>query len=196
MTIPIAHDFTCAWCWIGLHQVKRLKQEFGVTFDWLGYELYPEEIPWPEPTPKPAVETNRPTTPSRLELAYAAEGMEPPTADRPKRMRIHNALEAVEYTKSESLEAADQLVERLYNAYWTKGIEINDLGVLENIAKGVVHSIPGMLQAIREKRFRDNIVPFDEAAYKSGVYNVPTFFINGQRLAEQPYVAIRKAFGK
>ena len=101
MIIPVAHDFICPWCWIGISQARRLQQEFGVQIEWLAYELLPETMEWPEPPPKPVVETERTKTPNRIELAYAAEGMEPPTADRPKRMRSHYAHEAAEFATND-----------------------------------------------------------------------------------------------
>src|SRR5947209_196468 len=156
MVIKVAHDPTCPWCWIALFQVKALESEFDVQFDWIGYELWPAELGWPEArTPEP-VNADRPKVASRLELAYAAQGMEPPTAERPKRMRIHNALEAMEYAKTEGV--AEALVERLYNAFWLEGREIADAGVIAELAEGIVKNIPAMLKTIEERRFADKIV--------------------------------------
>lgn len=191
MVVRLAHDFICPWCWVGLSQAKRLKQDFGVEIEWLGYEIFPEELEWPERGSSPAVESARPPTPTRMDLAYAAEGMEPPTAVRPKRMRIHNAHEAMEYAKLEGV--ADELAERLYNAYWLEGKEINNPAVMAELAEGIVKNIPEMLKAIEEKRFKDNIIGFDEPAYATGIYNVPTFIVDGEKFAEQPYSVIRKA---
>ena len=196
MLIPAAHDFICPWCWIGIHQAKRLKKDFGVQIEWLAYELIPETMEWPERPPPPVVETERTKTPSRLELAYAAEGMEPPTVERPKRMRSHNAHEAAEFAKIESLETANAFIERLYDAFWAEGLEINNPSVLEDLASGIVDNIPEMMRAIEERRFQDKIIGFDEPAYRSGIYYVPTFTVSGQKFAEQPYAVIRKAFGK
>ena len=33
LIIPVAHDFICPWCWVGLLQVNRLKEEFPVDFE-------------------------------------------------------------------------------------------------------------------------------------------------------------------
>lgn len=192
MKIQVAHDFTCPWCWIGLHQAIRLEREFGVEMDWIGYELWPEELGWPAPAaPTPELATNRPKTPTRLDLAYAAESMEKPTAERPKRMRIHNALQAVEYAKTEGV--GNELLKRLYEEYWQNGAAIGEIAVLEDLARGIVKDIPAMSRAIEERRFKAEIVPFDDDAYAKGVYNVPTFFIGGVRYAEEPYVVLAQA---
>lgn len=165
--------------------------EFGVELDWLSYELYPEEIPWDTTPRPPQVETNRPKTPSRLELAYAAQGMDWPTVKRPKLMRIHNALEATEYVKSNG--NVNEFIERMYRAYWEEGREINAIEVIQELAEGLVPEVDHLVKAVENREFDDRIVKFDDDAYASGVYNVPTFFIGGERYAEQSYRALSRA---
>lgn len=192
MTIPVAHDPTCPWCWVGLHQVRALAREYGVQFDWIGYELWPEELAWPEPgPPDPPENPNRPVTPSRMELAYAAMGMEKPTSVRPRRMRVHAALQAMEHAKT--LGVQDEVVSALYEAYWLEGQAIGDPTVAVQIAAPFVADLDDLKAAIAEQRYKDKIVPFDDEAYAKGVYNVPTFFIGGERFAEQPIQTLRRA---
>lgn len=196
MTVTVAHDFLCPWCWIALAQVKQLQAEFpNVKFDWVGYELMPEALPWPEPAPPtPEVTTNRPKTPTRMDLAYAAQGMEAPTVERPKRMRSHNALEAVEYAKTEGVEEA--FIEKMYRAFWEEGKEINNPAVIRELATGIISNLDDLEAAIAEKRFNDRIVGFDDDAYAAGIYNVPTYIIEGERYAEQPITTLRKALSR
>lgn len=189
--IPVAHDFICPWCWIGFFQTIKLREEFGATFEWIGYELFPDELEYPEAAPKIPELVVKPPTPTRIELAYAAQGMDKPTAERPKGMRIHNAHEAVEFAKLHG--KADALVEVLYRAYWERGETINDPMVIAKLATGIIEDIPGMLMAIEGRRFKAKIIGFDAPAYSTGVFHVPTFTIGKERLAEQPYVAIRAA---
>ena len=196
MTIRVAHDYTCPWCWVAWFQTRRLKLEFpGLEFEWLGYELYPETIPWPEPAPAmPEVTTNRPKTPTRIELAYAAQDMDKPTAVRPKRMRIHNAHEAAEFAKT--LGDPEPLIGRLYHAYWEEGSAIGEVETIAELAEGLVPDVDEMICAIQDRRFEDKIVGFDEGAYHNGVYYVPTYWIAGERYAEQPIQVLRKALAE
>ncbi len=191
MVIPVAHDFRCPWCWIALFQVADLKREFGVEVEWLAYDMMPAEVPWPDPAPqieRPV--TDRPPTPTRLELAYAAQNLEAPTAERPKRMRSHNCHEAVELAKETGVQ--DIVVDRLYRAYWERGEEIGALSVLLDLTGDLLD--PHELEStIAERRYADRIIGFDAPAYASGVYYVPTFFIGGIRYAEQPIQVLRKA---
>jgi len=191
LTIPVAHDFICPWCWVGLLQSKRLENEFGVNFEWFGFELLPESMEWPDRQPEPDPPANRPPTLSRFQFLLAADDIEMPAVDRPKKMRSFNAHQAVEYAKTEGV--ANSLVEALYRAYWERGEEINNLDVLRKIAEGIVRDVGAMAQAIESRTFKANIVDYDEPAYAVGIYNVPTFTIAGERYAEQPYSALRKA---
>jgi predicted DsbA family dithiol-disulfide isomerase len=193
MTIRVAHDFTCPWCWVGLFQAKDLAREFGATIDWVGYELWPLDLDWPAPSPaapEPDKPSNKPQTPSRMDLAYAAQGMEPPTATRPRRMRTNNVHQAVEFAKTVGVQ--DEFIERLYRALWEQGREINAPDVLRELASGLMDA-DAMLVAVEEVRYRDQVVGFDDPAYASGVYNVPTFFIGEERYAGQPLTVLRKA---
>ena len=98
-------------------------------------------------------------------------------------MRSHNSHEAVEFAKDKGV--ADETVEILYRAYWERGEVINDAAVLAKLLGGILDSSE-MLSAVHDRRYADRIIPFYEEAYASGVYYVPTFFIGGEELAEQP----------
>lgn len=194
LVIPVAHDFSCPWCWIGLSQAKRLAAEFDVKFQWLGYELFPEELDWPEESaPKPAV-GSRPKTPSRFALAMAAEGLGPLFPDRPGNMRTFRAHHALEFAKDHG--CGDALLDRLYRAHWQSGLNINEPEVIRFLIAGLGLDWEALTAAVDEKRYRDRLVYFDDDAYASGVYNVPTFFINGEKFAEQPYSVLREAVAK
>jgi len=191
LTIPVAHDFICPWCWVGLFQAKRLEADFGATIDWVGYELFPDELEWPDWKPGAPAPENKPATPSRFDLMLAAEQMKMPTAERPHKMRTHNAHEAVEYAKTEGV--ANELNEILYRALWERGEEINNPEVILRLAKGTIKDLDALKSAIENRTFAANIIGFDDPAYALGVYNVPTFFINGKRYAERPYIALSEA---
>lgn len=194
LTISIAHDFICPWCWVGLLQANKLSQEFDVKIEWAGYELFPIDLEWPDYPAAAAPPANKPVTPTRFEFLLAADGIEMPTAERPKKMRTYNAHQAVEFAKTEGV--GNELVEALYRAYWEQGLEINDIVVILSVAKDIVRDLYGLQTAIETTQFKDQVVGFDDPAYSNGVYNVPTFFIGHERYAEQPYVVLKKAVEK
>ncbi|MFZ4507102.1 MAG: DsbA family oxidoreductase [Fimbriimonas sp.] len=191
LTIPVAHDFVCPWCWAALLQVRRLQAEFDVEFDWIGYELFPVGMDYPRPGPAPEVPANKPPVPNRFEFLQYADGFTMPSATRPRQMRTTNAHLAVEFAKRAGRQA--EVIEAIYTAYWERGLEINDLHVLRTVLEPVVEDIDALIQSVESREFFDQIVPYDDPAYATGVYNVPTFFIGDQRLAEQPYVVLHRA---
>jgi riboflavin-specific deaminase-like protein len=188
--IPVAHDFICPWCWIALAQAAQLESEFDVEFEWLSYELYPEGMEWPKPNQK-TEKLDRPKGPSRIDLAYAAQGMPAPIALRPFHMRSHNAHEAVEY--AETVGAGPDMRKKLYKALYLEGREINDPSVIAELAEGVVPNVSALLEAVKEKRFQDKIVAFDDDAAATGVFGVPTIWIGSERFLEQPIAILRPA---
>ena len=190
LTIPVAHDFICPWCWVGILQAKRLELEFDIVFDWLGYELFPEELEWPDYA-KSAVLPNTPQTLSRFEFLLNADGIEMPKVPRPKKMRTYNAHQAAEYAKSVGV--GNQLIEEFYKALWLRGENINEIDTILKLAEGIVADLNALRVAVETKQFKDKVVGFDDEAYSKGVYNVPTFFIGSERYAEQPLSILRAA---
>jgi predicted DsbA family dithiol-disulfide isomerase len=172
-------------------QARRLREEFGAQTEWRGYELMPEELPWPDRAPAAEAPANKPPILSRFDFLLYADELELPKTIRPSRMRTHNAHEAVAYAKRAG--KADAFVEALYHAYWEEGREINRPDVLHELAQGVLDNPDEMLAAVNERRYASEIVGFDDPAYATGVYNVPTFFIGDARYAEHPYAALKKA---
>lgn len=189
MTIQVAFDYTCPYCYIGHHQVLRLREEFGVEFDYLCYELWPEGMEIVHGPVKPDI-PGKPRVPTRFEFALAASGV-----PKPRHFvdgdRIHNALEATEHAKAVGV--AGQFVDRLFRALWIEGLAINDLNVLSSLAEGIVPDVDALLADVENRAFADKIVLFDDPAHATGVYNVPTFVINGKKFAEQPFSVLERA---
>ena len=194
ITVPVAHDFICPWCYVALFQKERLEKEFDVKVEWHGYELWPENLEWPEAKPSVPPPANRPPVPSRLDFILYADGLQIPKVDRPYRMRSNNAHQAAEFAKSVGVD--DQYIEVLYRAFWERGENINELDVLKTLAAGLIDDLDGLETAVKTRQFHNKIVLFDDDAYNSGIYNVPTFFVGEERLAEQPYVVLREAVAK
>jgi riboflavin biosynthesis pyrimidine reductase/predicted DsbA family dithiol-disulfide isomerase len=194
LKIPVAHDFICPWCWAGMLQAKRLVAEEGIEIEWIGYELFPVELEWPERAPEPPPPANKPTVLTRLEFLLEADGIDLPKLVKPYHMRSNNAHQALEYAKANG--RGFEFCEALYRAFWEEARNISEVDELKQIAGQFGLDVDELAIAVNEKRFADKIVHFDDAAYASGVYNVPTFFIGGERYAEQPYSVLQRAVRK
>ena len=191
--IPVAHDYICPWCWIGFLQAKRLKSEEHIEIDWQGFELFPANLEWPERHLDPIPE-NRPPTPSRFQFLLEIEGISLPEVDKPHHMRTHQAHLATEFAKSKG--KGLEFVEAMYKAYWLDGKNINSPDVFVPIGKSVGLDEKELIQSVMKEQYAENIVGFDDPAHELGVYNVPTFFIGDERIAEQSYAKIVAAIAR
>lgn len=191
LVIPVAHDYSCAWCYIGTFQVKELQAEFDVTFDWLSYELFPVGLESTPTLPAPPEPENKPKTPSRFHLALAAQGIDLPKVQRPKDIVTRSALLATEFIKQS--QDPQPFIFDVYSAYWEHGADISDLSVLLDLATPYVADVAKLRESILGGEFASCITEFDEPAFLSGVYNLPTFWIGSTRYAEQPIRALQRA---
>lgn len=196
LRIPVAHDYICPWCWIALNQVEALQAEFDVEFDWLSYELIPDDMEWPKPDPPQKYNPDKAITPSRMALAYYASNMEPPMSKRPTQMRSHRAMLATEWVKEYAPNRTQEFVAAMYRGLWEEGLEIDKLEVILKIADRLNLDQAGILDAVETNRYDSSIVKFDNEAYSNHVYNVPTFYIGDKKYAEQPLEVLRAAINK
>ncbi len=81
----------------------------------------------------------------------------------------------------------------LYESYWLEGLNVNELEVLGELAADLNLNADSMLTSVESQEHAGKIIPFDEASYEAGVYNVPTYFIGSLKLAEQPLPVLRSA---
>ena len=99
-SVTLAHDFICPWCYVGYFHARRLTDEFGVTFDWRGFELIPPGMVYTPAPPQPVDSDAPPTPPSRFKLFAQAEGLVPPSP-RPAFTRSHRALLGAEFARAQ-----------------------------------------------------------------------------------------------
>ncbi len=190
LTVTVAHDYICAWCWVGFFQAKRLAAEFPkISLNWKGYELLPEgRFEAPVFTPR---EPDPLRQLSRFELFAQTESV-PFNPHRPIGFVFsHNALEGAEYAKAQGKLEFEAYNEGVYRAYWEQSKDISDIDVLANIAGDARLNRDDFISAIHEKRFNHLITPFDDEAYAVDVTHVPTFWFRGERVAEAPYAIIK-----
>lgn len=190
LQVAIAHDYSCQWCYIAWKQIQRLKREFDIRVDWRGFELWPAELP-KLPSP-PVVEIpERPSIPTRFQLMLALEGLTMPDAERPKNMSTHKAHLATEVAKRHGV--GDAMAQGLYQAHWEQGANLEDVEVLTSIGSGVGLDTGALEQSIESGEHSDKIIHFDAPAYREGIFNLPTFIVQGKRYAQQPYQVLSEA---
>ncbi|MGI4787365.1 MAG: DsbA family oxidoreductase [Janthinobacterium lividum] len=191
LTVTIAHDYLCPWCWVGFFQAKKLAEEFPqIKQVWQGYELLPEELgPLPDYSPQPKDPTAAPT---RFELFADAESAPVPEGRTIGIVRTHYALEGAAYVQDKAPELFDAYNEAVYRAFWERSEDISDLSVLGQIAEKAGLGTDAFLAAVSSKAYHHQIVRFDDDAYAADVTHVPTFLFRGERCAEAPYATIKE----
>jgi predicted DsbA family dithiol-disulfide isomerase len=195
-SVTLYHDYLCPWCWIGFLQSQRLQSQYGLSFDWRGAELMPASIPYTPAPAKPADPEAPPPPPiakSRFDLFVESEGFVMPTP-RPAFVRTHNALLGAEWARGEGPAAFDSYNEAVYRAYWERCEDISNLEVLQALASNAGLDGNALADSVRTDRYTENIVPFDDDAYASGIRHVPTFIFGAEEfLAEANYADLAHA---
>jgi len=191
LSVTIAHDYLCPWCWVGFFQAQKLREDFPkITQVWQGYELLPEELgPLPEHKPQPK-DPN--TAPSRFDLFAEAEGAPVPEGRTIGIVRTHNALEGAAYAQDKEPQKFDAYNEAVYRAFWEHSEDISDLDVLGRLAEGIGLNEAAFLAAVSGREYYNDIVRFDDDAYAADITHVPTFKFRGERCAEAPYATIKE----
>ena len=191
LSVTIAHDYLCPWCWVGFFQAKRLREEFPqIRQVWRGFELLPEELgPLPDYKPQPP---DPDAPPSRFDAFSRAEGAAVPEGRTIGIIRTHYALEGAAYAQDREPDRFDAYNEAVYRAFWEQSEDVSDLDVLGRLAEGAGLDKIEFLSAVSSKAYYDEITRFDDDAYAADVTHVPTFLFRGERCAEAPYSTIRE----
>ena len=205
MQLDIVSDAICPWCYIGKRQLERalpaLADE-GVTFTirWNPFQLNPDMPKQGMPraayraakfgSAERAAELDR-----RVTEAAASVGL---TFHLDRIERTPNTLDAHRLIwLAEPQGKQNELVERLFQAYFTEGRDIGDAGVLADCADAV--GVGGALSFLNSDTATAEILEIDRAVREAGVNGVPSFFLNGYGLfsgavpAEQMAEALRRA---
>jgi predicted DsbA family dithiol-disulfide isomerase len=187
--LVVAHDVVCPWCYVARIQAHRLREAFpGLEFEWKGYELLPAGMTY-TPAPPDPEQAQKPRIPSRFELLLAADGITLPKRES----GIHNsrlALEGAEFAASAG--RVEAYLDALYHAYWEEDRDISDKAVLTEIAESAGLDIAAFIAAIEDRRYRNDVVEFDEPAHAAGIWNVPTWKFPEEWVAEQPYSVLHE----
>ena len=190
LSVTIAHDYLCPWCWVGYFHALRLKEEFPkIEQIWVGYELLPEELgPLPDFKPRPRDREN----PSRFDLFTDSEEVIIPDGRTVGIIRTHNALEGAEWFKEHAPDRFDDYNGAVYRGFWQHSVDISDLTLLTEIARDNGADPDSFRSALEAKQYHDKIVRFDDDAYAADVTHVPTVIFRGERCAEAPYSTVQE----
>jgi predicted DsbA family dithiol-disulfide isomerase len=185
MIIDLFADVACPWCWIGERRLRRALEARGIeaTVRWRPYMLQrnlpPEGIPWNELVEKKfgGWDRARPMfahvaaagAPEGLRYDFEAIGRAPNTRD------AHRVI-LLAQEHGRVWEVADAL----FSAYFAEGRDINDRGVLVDVASAAGVDADAVREMLASGRFSGEVDAAQEVADGSGVQGVPLAVFEGK----------------
>ena len=174
--------------------VDRLKQEFPLEVEWLGFEIHPETPSEGMPLIMMFPQIDPEVMTRRLNDIAA-----PFSLSFRKIVHIANsrlALEASEFAKDHG--RFDAFHRKLFDAYFTKGGDIGAIGILMQIARDTGLDADSLRRALEAGTFRSKLEKAREEAVRLRVTAAPTFLFNDKEriVGAQPLDVFRDLLKK
>jgi predicted DsbA family dithiol-disulfide isomerase len=172
-SIIIISDFVCPWCYIGLLEVERLKEEYDFDVHFAPYLLRPETPPEGMPARR-IVAADAPPTPMEQRGQELGINFK---RGRPTTSYSHLALEAAEFAFQYS-ENPWAFHRRLFKAYFEDLKDIGDVDVLVRLADEMGVDGKSLRQALADRRYEHEVDEGIAWSRSIGVTAIPTFVFN------------------
>ncbi len=188
VTVDVISDVVCPWCYLGKRRLARavgLLPEIQVIVRWRPFRLDP---------------TIPPEGVAREDYLTAKFGSIEAVAESHRQLTERGRAEGIDYhfdriTRSPNTVDAhrlvhwaaaegvqDDMVERLFTAYFSEGLDVGDPAVLADLAADVGFDSATIAARLAGDEDRELIVAEIENAYRVGVSGVPCFIVD-RRLA-------------
>jgi predicted DsbA family dithiol-disulfide isomerase len=208
ITVDVVSDVACPWCYIGKRRLERaieLVPKIQVSVRWQPYRLDPT-IP-PEGMDRNAYIIRKFGSLEALDEAHErltamgrAEGVDYHFERITRSANTINAHRLVRWAAVTGAE--DAMVERLFVAYFSEGLDIGSIEVLASLAGEVGLDANATAVRLTGDEDREAVAGAIEDAYRIGVTGVPCFIIDqkyavmGAHPAESLARAITQAAGE
>jgi predicted DsbA family dithiol-disulfide isomerase len=192
MKIDIVSDVVCPWCYIGKRRLARAlatlresEPALDVTLRWHPFQLNPD-------LPRGGIDRRSyldakfggPSRAAQIYERVREAGRESGLAlafDRIERQP--NTLDAhrlIAWAQRENPARADDLVERLFRAYFVDGAFVGDADTLATLAADAGYDREGAAALLASDALRDDVAAADERARSLGIQGVPFFVFDGR----------------
>ena len=168
--------------------MEKLQASHGVTVDWRSFELRPQGAPPIDPAYLARIQAARPQLYARAKNDYGEEMNAGPFG-----IDTRSALIGAKFAEAQGLGPAYHAA--LMDAYWRKARNIEDRGVLAELAAGIGLNPDEFAAALFDPAL-DAAVSQDIAqAQAYGLTGVPALVFNNKYLipGAQPYAALARA---
>ncbi|MBR2773649.1 MAG: DsbA family oxidoreductase [Selenomonadaceae bacterium] len=186
MKIEIWSDYACPFCYIGEKRLQRALVEVGdknITVEFKSFELDPY-----------ADKKVMSSTPERfaekygLSMAAATERIEQISLMgrregidfRYATTRYTNTFDALRLTKFAQEKGHDEIITKLFDAYFTKNLELSNHAVLKKIAAECGLDGNEVEEVLSGERFAEEVRADESQAARLGIHAVPYFVVGGK----------------
>src|SRR3984885_12461737 len=186
MQIDFISDTVCPWCFIGKRRLAKamaLRPEIAFDVRYRPYQLDPN-IP-PGGVDRAHYMTARFGADAKLNEAYAAiaaegvkEGIDFDWAAITKRPNTVNSHRLIRWAEAQGVQ--DEVVERLFVAYFENGEDIGDIRVLADIADLCGMDGTEIAELLEGDTDRAMVEREDQIAHEMGVTGVPAMIFGGK----------------
>jgi predicted DsbA family dithiol-disulfide isomerase len=204
LTVDVVSDVACPWCYLGKRRLERaldLVSDLAVAVRWRPYRLDPT-IP-PEGIDRKEYIIGKFGSLEAIEPAHerlVAYGRDEGIDYHFERItRSANTIDAHRLIRwADAVGLADAVVERLFAAYFSEGLDIGDKTVLAALAGEAGLDADAIAARLASGEDRDAVAREIDEAYRIGVTGVPCFIFDqkyavmGAQAAETIADAIRQ----
>ncbi len=187
-------DYICPFCYIGDLRLDRLREDFELKINWCLLEIHPDTpasgIPvtglgYSDPLWQQMMDN--------LETLASEEGVR--FHPHEFTTNSHQALLLAEAAKDDGAEVFYRLHRRLFEAFFTEGMNIGDSGVLTGIAREAGVADTTRERAWSDVRYEKRLAEYLAAARELGVRATPTVFFGEHRRLDGalPFSEFQKA---
>lgn len=187
MKIDIVSDVVCPWCYIGKRRLERalkdLENDYDFEITYRPFELNPA-IPASGRNQKDYLvekfgsEERYNSITQQVTRLAAEEGLE---FNYDKQLRSPNTRKShalIQYARSEGRQ--QEMVEHLFKAYFTEGMDLTRNEILLEIADSAGLDVERSRQLIEDENALLQVALEEQEIYKLGISGVPFFIVNGK----------------
>jgi predicted DsbA family dithiol-disulfide isomerase len=170
--------------------VDKLKQEFDLSVEWLGFEIHPDTPPAGMLLSTMFPQLDAQNMFNHLRVMATPYGIA--FADISLISNSRMSLEASEFAKEHDL--FDEFHRTLFRAYFSQGMDIGSLAVLTQIGHESGLDRDDLAQALQTGRYRSVLENMRKEAARLGVTAAPTFIFEDRDriIGAQPIEVFRK----
>ncbi len=197
LTIAVHSDVICPWCWIGKRRLEQALATFpagAATVTWHPFQLNPampmEGMPRAEYRRRKFGSADYAAALDQRVTGVAAElGLAFDLAGQPRTPNTLRAHRLIRWAGQQGKQ--DALVEALFSAYFSAGLDVGDIAVLTRLAVSVGLDAKMVTRFLASTEGAAEVLAEESAIRQHGAEGVPLFIINGQeRLSGAQPVAV------